>query len=361
MTVSRLAALYRTAAEKFLPLEVLVELTSRCNFACSHCYWPDHDEGRQLPTDRLLRLLEELAEAGTLTLGFTGGEPTLRPDWYRIAARARRLGFLVHLLTNGSTLSETTIDQLSELHATVHVSVYALEDAPFATVTRRAGVVARILDGVRELRRRGVPVILKVPLLAETADHAPRIRELAAEIGAEFHADGTIFPRRDGDRTPLRLRLDPTHAAGLGAKLAPEGCTPLEMPDFDRHLCAAGTRQAFIGATGEVRPCPAFPEVAGSVLHRPFLEVWRSSPLLQKLRSLRVHDLEACHGCPSLTSCGRCPALALVEDGDLLGPSSWACARARAAEAISPAQDDRSVGQSAGQSVGARRVLTVRR
>jgi len=43
------------------------------------------------------------------------------------------------------------------------------------------------------------------------------------------------------------------------------------------------------------------------------------------IRSIRFGDLPVCSSCPVATHCGRCMAQALVEDGDILGPSSWAC------------------------------------
>jgi len=90
------------AGKRTIPLEVSLELTHHCNFRCQHCYIPDFSAPDLLSTDRILRLLEELAEMGTLYLTLTGGELFLRKDWYPIAARARQLGFSLRLFSNGS-------------------------------------------------------------------------------------------------------------------------------------------------------------------------------------------------------------------------------------------------------------------
>ena len=47
--------------------------------------------------------------------------------------------------------------------------------------------------------------------------------------------------------------------------------------------------------------------------------------MLETYRSIRRRDLRVCDRCDKLGFCTRCMALALHEDGDLRGPSSWAC------------------------------------
>jgi hypothetical protein len=64
------------------------------------------------------------------------------------------------------------------------------------------------------------------------------------------------------------------------------------------------------------------------VCERPFREIWEGSPWLQQVRGIRASDLPICGGCSRLSYCGRCHAQALVEDGDLYGPSRLAQRRA---------------------------------
>ncbi len=83
---------------------------------------------------------------------------------------------------------------------------------------------------------------------------------------------------------------------------------------------------------GDVLACNIMPVVAGNVLETSFREVWENSPWFKKLRGISRADLETCSECEKYAYCGRCPAQALVEDGDLMGPSKDACAQAEAKE-----------------------------
>ena len=84
---------------KHRPVSVHFDLTYRCNERCVHCYL-DHDDHGELTTAECLNILEELAQAGTLFLTFSGGEIFLRPDLYQILAAARRLHFDISLKSN---------------------------------------------------------------------------------------------------------------------------------------------------------------------------------------------------------------------------------------------------------------------
>jgi radical SAM protein with 4Fe4S-binding SPASM domain len=322
--VSHWQQLFDHAKRAAIPIEVMVELTHHCNFRCRHCYIPDFSAPDRLTTERVLRLLDELAAMGTLVLAFSGGELFLRRDWRALARRARTLGFDLHLLTNGLLVGDADADEIRRLAATVHVSLYSLDEERFEEITRRRGSFRRVRAGIERLRARGVPVVLKMPLMTINAGDVQAVRDYAAAIGATCRVAPTITARKDGDVAPLALRLPLERAyAEIGGPIG--GCHP---GDLDGPLCAAASRYCVITSSGEVMACNVLPGSGGNVRERPFREVWESSPWLQEVRGIRARDLTVCGGCVRLAYCGRCHAQALVEDGDLYGPSGYARRRA---------------------------------
>lgn len=76
--------------------------TYQCNLSCPHCCVPiEWTDRLDIPT--ALRFLEDAHAAGIRTLGFTGGEPFLFPEFLiAITRRAAQLGFRFDkLMTNG--------------------------------------------------------------------------------------------------------------------------------------------------------------------------------------------------------------------------------------------------------------------
>lgn len=74
-TESFLAAVSSEASRKRQPESVPFELTYGCNLRCVHCFNPTHRAlPQELSTSEVLRLIDQLAELGVLTVTFTRGE-----------------------------------------------------------------------------------------------------------------------------------------------------------------------------------------------------------------------------------------------------------------------------------------------
>ena len=84
-----------------------------------HCYVnePVGDfavRDRELPLARLKTLVDEMADAGCLTLLLTGGEVLVRPDFPELYLYAIRKGLLVTVFTNGTLVTERIADLFDE-------------------------------------------------------------------------------------------------------------------------------------------------------------------------------------------------------------------------------------------------------
>jgi len=320
------------AARQNIPLDVSLELTHHCNFRCQHCYIPDFSAPDRLSTERVLELLVELAEVGTLYLTLTGGELFLRRDWLTIARRARELGFALRLFSNGSLIDDAIACAIASLPAATEISLYSMDRATFEEITQQPGSFGKTLHGIETLRQHGVEVLLKTPMMLHNYRDLDAISAYAEEMGAGFQPSPMITAKKDGDMATVALRVPQKelvpHFGGphLGCEIPAEDATD---PRNDGPLCAAANRYCNITSSGDVMACNILPGSDGNVRERSFRDVWENSPWLNKIRGIRRPDLDTCSTCSSLSYCGRCHAQAMVEDGDLYGPSTYAQERAR--------------------------------
>jgi len=331
---SHFLALFEKAQREHIPLEVSIELTHRCNFRCIHCYIPDFSAPDLLSTRRILDLLDELVEMGTLYLTFTGGEVFLRKDWRVVFRAARERGFQITILSNGFLIDDEVADEIAALHALVEISYYASRPELFDAITGKTGSFEVVTRAIERLHRRGVQLQLKTPVMRINHAEVKGIRDFADRLEIQFQAFAKILPRKDGHPGPLQERMD-SAALRQFVEGPHSGCfLPGEentgAAPADSALCAAACRFAAISSNGDVLACNIMPGVAGNMLEKSFSEIWKNSPWFDRLRGIRRSDLEICDRCPSWGICGRCPAQALLEDGNLLGPAKDSCRYAEA-------------------------------
>ncbi len=312
------------------------ELTYRCNLRCTHCYVVKPGDpgfkapGPELSTEECKDIIDQLAEENALNITFSGGEALTRPDFFEIARHARRRRFAVRLLTNGTLITPPVADELAALNPVrVEMSVYGAKAETHDGITQVSGSFERTMRAFRLLGERGVHTAVKTPLMKENIGQFNEIRALAEEFGAVFRYDITITPKDNGCRSPLQHRLSDEDLLWLfRQEVDPEKWKPISLK-ADDHVCNSGRNIITIDPYGSVFPCVQVRMLAGNLRQQPLQAIWRESAVLREMREITWAQFPVCFSCELREFCFRCPGLALVEDGDLLGPSSIACREAR--------------------------------
>jgi radical SAM protein with 4Fe4S-binding SPASM domain len=330
--MSLLESMHQKALELGIPIDVHVDVTYRCNERCIHCYL-DHDDHGEMTTAEIKGVLEQLADAGVFFLTFSGGEVFLRRDFFELVEHARKLQFNVKVKTNAVMIRENEAKKLRALGVEqIQISVYSHRPAIHDAITKLPGSLKRTVDAIRFLKSQGLKVVIaNVLMTANLHDHAG-VQALARELGVRYTLDPTITPKMDGDMSILGLRIpgeelsDVFHNEDLIGD-AKEFCAPPRAAgeeDLDGFPCSAGHTACYISPYGDVFPCVQFPLPSGNIRQQKFMDIWRHSPQLEEVRSIRARDLHVCSGCSHVATCTRCPGLAYME-GNMRGPSTADC------------------------------------
>lgn len=329
------------ALERGVPLSAHLDLTYRCNERCVHCYL-DHNDRGEMPTSEILALLDQMAAAGVLFLTISGGEIFLRRDLFQILDHARAAAFCVRLKTNGVMIREREASRLADLHIeSVQISIYSDRPEIHDGITKLPGSLARSLRSVRLLREHGIRVTIANVAMQENFRDYHRVQDLSAKLGAHFALDPTVTPMMDGDRSVLDFGVSDGdlreifHDTSLVGSVE-ETCAPpaaASGDELDSFPCSAGHTACYISPYGDVYPCVQFPLPCGNVRQQSFLDIWRNSPQMNEVRSIRLRDLSGCSACVHGASCTRCPGLAYME-GNMRGPSTQDCQKSFARTGI---------------------------
>lgn len=332
--------LIELAQRHWAPLSAIIQTTRRCNHACVHCMQVEH-AGRELTTTQWEQVLGRLAEAGLLLLTVTGGEPTLRNDWLDLLRLGRRLGFALRLKTNGFALDDEACDALSAIPVLqVDLSFFSADAAVHDAITGTPGSHAKVVAATRRLRRNGTHVLLVCPLMDENACGYERVIAFAKSEQVDFMFDPGITVQEDGCVEPVRHRMSEEAQLRLvsderiyeptkpGAAAAKRG----------QAVCRIGKAMVAVAPNGDVWPCLSIQEKLGNLLESDLKSIWVGNPILEKYASITWDDLPKCRECELLAYCSRCHANAMLEDGDLYGPSKLACQAARLRRAVALAR-----------------------
>jgi AdoMet-dependent heme synthase len=321
-------ALHATAVVRCIPLTTHLEVTYRCNARCVHCFQDRGAAPRELSTDEWITVVNQVRAAGALILTLSGGEALLSSSFWPVAEHARRIGLAVRVFTNGLLLTRANVARLRALRPlSVEVSIFSLRPERHDAVTKVPGSLARALRGLFRGKRAGIPLVIKCPLLSVSGDDYAEVRALAERLGASVVFEPHIFPRSDGHMAPTRCRGDDATLGSYFADPVTQGYdrrTLLQVAP-ECHPCGMARTFLVVSPEGELLPCPVLQASAGNVRRERLDVLWREAPLLQRLRSRTFGALRGCGTCPRSGYCDRCSAMALLEDGDLDGPSSRAC------------------------------------
>jgi radical SAM protein with 4Fe4S-binding SPASM domain len=336
--------LIRRTVQRHLPWSVHVDLTYRCNERCIHCYL-DHEDHGEMKTDEIKNVLEQLAKSGTLFLTLSGGEIFLRGDLFELLEFARSLHFDISLKTNALLIDAERARRLRELNVRrIQISIYSAEPEIHDAITKVRGSLERTLAAIRFLQAEGLRVKIACPLMKQNLMAYRNVQMLAEELGVPYVLDMTITPKMDGDTSLLQLRNSAKELLPVlqDVTVNPRSCSPdslqgasvptgsatssgIESQAYDDIPCSAGHNSCYISPYGDVFPCVQMPVATGNLRQQPFEQIWFGSAEMNRVRAVRESELPVCSKCSIRNYCERCPGLAQMEGGDLLGAYERAC------------------------------------
>ncbi len=177
---------FQKMAKEASPLECWYSVTERCNLHCKVCFsnsgkpWED-----ELTTTEAHRLLDNIAQAGTRTIVFGGGEPTLREDLLDLACYAAQWKQMaVAVNTNGLLLDRKYVAALAQAGVMqVRISVDGLQQSH--EWNRGRGTFERAIQAIKNCVAEGIPSVVMASIICQlNHKEVPELVKLALGLGA---------------------------------------------------------------------------------------------------------------------------------------------------------------------------------
>ncbi len=332
---------------------VVWNITRTCNLRCIHCY--SDSAARSYPGElnasQMRGVIEDLAAYGVPGLLFSGGEPTVHPDFDELVAFAAGHGLRVTISTNGTRITRDRAQFFKDIGVTyVGISLDGI-GAIHDHFRGRVGAFDEAVRGFRHCHAVGQKTGLRLTLTKHNVENLEQILDFIEqedvpracfyhlvpcgrgselqmlEPAASRHALDTLIDRVDtwharGEHREILTVTQPADGPYLLLRMKSEGHPNYEMA---RKLLSwngggsksSGTGIANIDPQGNVHPDQFWQDITlGNVKNAPFSEIWEgltpgSEPLaeIRHLGSLdsagrraRMHG--RCASCKFFDLCG---------------------------------------------------------
>ncbi len=178
------------------PLNAQIELTARCNLHCKFCGITQNKElykDREMTTEEIKRIVDQLVDLKITTISVTGGEPLLRKDCGEVISYIKKKGCIAALATNGWFLKERLRSgELNDLEY-VMVSLDSVNPERHDEYRGAKGSWERAVEGIKEARSRHLTTIISSVITPENFHEMEGLAKLARELGCAIE----IMPCED--------------------------------------------------------------------------------------------------------------------------------------------------------------------
>ena len=201
------------------PRRLSVELANICNLHCSYCFRSDENlyssHAEFFPLDLLRRIITDAHTVANVTrINFTGGEPTLHPQFAETLRTIGDAGLTVSFVTNGWHFERVWPTLQANRAAVSHVA-FSLDG-----VTREAhdrwrgnGSFDRLVRAFTRCYRSQLPFGIKIVIRRDLVDQLEQIAIFAARMGAVSLNFVHVMPTSTAVADDSALSLDEQRAA----------------------------------------------------------------------------------------------------------------------------------------------------
>lgn len=325
---------------------IAITFTNICNLSCIHC---GRDANSTSEPEKkaafFLKALEEGRTLGAEQVNITGGEIFCRSDCFDLIQGAIDLGYFVSIESNGTLITQQSIDRLSAYGSQVRISISVdgvtaevhdairgagTFDITMATILalQKANVPTRIITVLHRQNINQIPAMVKyfVDDLGLGFRLLPNIMEYGKGVyacntyGVEF--DEAMALLNDFYFDYMKKKESDTVSLEINVALAP-------MDFEDCCLCPWGKSMVGIGPTGVVSLCHVSYKderfVFGSLETNSLTEIWAKSDTLNSFRNMNPNDLKGvCGNCLAREICrGGCRLHAISKYDDFFAPDPY--------------------------------------
>jgi radical SAM protein with 4Fe4S-binding SPASM domain len=320
-----------------------VEITSKCNERCLHCYIPHENKINHMESGLFYNIIEQCKDMKLLHLTLSGGEPMLHKDFCGFLRRCREYNFSINVLSNLTLLSTEIIEEMKANPLLgVQVSLYSMNPSIHDEITQMKGSFEKTKSAILKLIDYDIPLQISCPIMKQNKDCYDDVIQWAKKYKVHVGADYVIIGGYDHTIQNLKCRLSIDEIKEVINRKVVSDVKYLRQMEISAEerkditpndlVCSICRFSICITENGNVYPCAGWQNcIVGNIKETSLNNIWDNSPKVQYLRGLRKKDLPKCIQCSDKEFCTMCLVRNANESplGDPLAINEYFCSIVR--------------------------------
>jgi len=294
-----------------------IEITSRCNERCVHCYIPNDNKVSDIDPDLFYNVLKQCKDLRILHLTLSGGEPMLHKNFCDFLRKCREFDLSVNVLSNLTLLNDEIIKEMKANPLLgVQVSLYSINSGIHDEITQKKGSFEKTKSAILKLIENDIPLQISCPILKQNKNCFNDVVNWAKHYRIHAGDDYVIIARYNHTTQNLRNRLSLNEIKKVIAYKIALDTKYLEQLEKDAakkrnisddFVCSVCQSSICIAENGNVYPCAGWQDyIVGNVKETAIKDIWDNSEKVQYLRGLHKQDFPKCIQCPDKDFCTMC-------------------------------------------------------
>ena len=316
-----------------------IEITSRCNERCVHCYIPNDNKVNNIEPSLFYNILEQCNDMKLLHLTLSGGEPMLHPNFCDFLKKCKEYDFSINILTNLTLLNDDIISEMKRNPLLgVQVSLYSMNSDIHDEITQMKGSFEKTKNAILKLIENNIPMQISCPIMKQNKNNYNDVKEWAKKHNIHVGDDYTIIAKYDHTTQNLSNRLSINEAEELINNIINTDIKYVEKIEeeverkknspYDDYVCSICNSSICITESGNVYPCAGWQDnIVGDVKETSLKNIWENSEKVKYLRGIKKRDFPKCIQCLEKEYCTMCMVRNANEDpmGDPLVVNEYFC------------------------------------
>lgn len=341
------------------PRELMIELTTSCNYNCIHCFRNtvlDLDMNKHMDAETFKSLIKQAHHAKVSKISLSGwGEPLTHPTILDFISKLKNYKFKIIINTNGYLLSEYAKDLYKLGVDIIYVSIDSISEETYKSI-RIGGDLSKVTEGlikIKELKLENTSfkpeIYLQFTLTTLNMKDLINLPEYIKKIAATNTIISNIIPLNKEMEDKLsfyknreNMRIIEDLKENLAKRIFEAG-GKIILPNFtnisDRRCPFISVNATFIRYDGEVSPCIEYAHswktnfmgvtrtlkkiIFGNILEEDLIKIWRKPEYIKSRLNTFFFRMPSCYECTLKNYCN----LTLTNETDCWGnqPSCASC------------------------------------